>query len=151
VPPSNMEQQTVAGELAVRVGDVERDACVEKLIENCVQGRLSVEELGRRQREALEASTAADLARLVADLPAVNPSVDPLPSQSAVRSFWPASSRDCAVKLATVFGVPATFVTGGVLVAAYANGSSDVSQFSWAVVMGAAGYLTHWVVAKFRR
>jgi len=146
-----MEQQTVAGELAVRVGDVERDACVEKLIENCVQGRLSVEELGRRQREALEASTAADLAGLVTDLPAGNPSVDPLPSQSAVRSFWPASSRDCAVKLATVFGVPATFATGGVLVAAYADGSSDVSQFSWAVAMGAVGYLTHWVVAKFRR
>jgi hypothetical protein len=82
-----MEQQTVAGELAVRVGDVERDACVEKLIDNYVQGRLSVEELGRRQREALEASTAADLAGLVADLPAVNPSVDPLPAQSAVRSF----------------------------------------------------------------
>ena len=63
-----------------------------------------------------------------------------------MRSFWPASNRD-AVKLATVFGVPATFVTGGVLVAAYANGPSDVSQFSWAVAMGAVGYLTHWVVA----
>src|SRR5215203_2400761 len=99
-----MEQQTVAGELAVRVGDVERDACVEKLIENCVQGRLSVEELGRRQREALEASKAADLAGLVADLPAGNPSVDPTPSQSAVRSFWPTATTECDVNLVNVFG-----------------------------------------------
>jgi hypothetical protein len=50
-----------------------------------------------------------------------------------------------------MFGVPATFVTGGVLVAAVADGASDVSQFSWAVVMGTAGYFTHWVISKLKR
>ena len=146
-----MDQQTVAGQLSVRVGDVEREACVEKLTENYVLGRLSVEELDRRQREALEAVTTADLASLVADLPAVHPPVNPLPSRSAASAFWPASGRDCAVKLATMFGVPATFATGGVLVAAYADGTSDVNQFSWAIAMGTAGYLTHWAIARLKR
>ena len=40
------------------------------------------------------------------------------------------SGSDRAVKVATALGVPAAFVTGGVVVAAYADGASDVSQFS---------------------
>jgi hypothetical protein len=145
-----MEQQTVTGEPLVRIGDHEREACIEKLTENYVRGRLTVEELNRRQDQALEAVTAADLATLVADLPAGTPTTTTLSSGSTRTAFWPASRRACAAKLATMCGVPATIVTGGALVAAYADGASDISQFSWAVGVGMAGYLTHWVVTKLK-
>ena len=52
----------------VRVGDAERDACIGSLTDHHLHGRLSVEELDRRQRAALNAVTA-DLAALIADLP----------------------------------------------------------------------------------
>ena len=140
--------QTSAGRPSVRIGDVERDVCVERLIENYVRGRLSAEELDRRQREALESVTAADLAGLVADLPVTEPRGGPKARRLHVSG---SSGSDRAVKVAAALGVPVTFVTGGVVVAAYANGASDVSQFSWAVAMGMAGYLTHWVVARANR
>ena len=41
----------------MRVGDAERDACVAALIEHHLHGRLTVEELDRRQRSALAAVT----------------------------------------------------------------------------------------------
>ena len=53
----------------VRVGDAERDACIDTLTDHHLHGRLPVEELDRRQRAALNAVTAADLAALIADLP----------------------------------------------------------------------------------
>ena len=143
-----MKTQTLAGGPSVRIGDVERDACVERLVENYAAGRLSAEELDRRQREALEAVTAADLAGLVADLPMTDSRGGPKTRRLPVSGF---SGSDRAVKVATALGVPATFATGGVVVAAYADGASDVSQFSWAVAMGVAGYLTHWVVGKVKR
>lgn len=108
-----MELQTVASDLRVRVGDVEREACVEMLTESYVRGRLSTEELDRRRHQALEAVTSADLAGLVVDLPVVDPLRAPVSMRSATGGFWPASGRDCAVKLGTMLGGPATFVTGG--------------------------------------
>src|SRR5688500_836467 len=53
----------------VRIGDTERDECVEALTEHHVRGRLSVDDLDRRHRAALVAVTEADLAALLADLP----------------------------------------------------------------------------------
>ena len=41
----------------VRVGDAERDACTAVLIDHHLHGRLSIEELERRQRAALAAVT----------------------------------------------------------------------------------------------
>jgi len=55
-----METQASGIEMfLVRVGDAERDACIEALAEHHIRGRLSVEELDRRQRAALNAVTAA--------------------------------------------------------------------------------------------
>ncbi len=146
-----MKRQTVSDEPLVRIGDDEREACIERLTDSYVRGRLSTDELDRRQRDALQAVTSADLAGLVADLPAGKSPLLSFASGPTSDAPSPAPSRNVALKAAAMVGVPATFVTGGVVVAAYADGASDVSQFSWAVAMGAAGYLTHWVVAKLKR
>jgi hypothetical protein len=55
--------------LAFRIGDAERDECMETLTEHHVRGRLPVEELDRRHRAALKAETDAELASLLVDLP----------------------------------------------------------------------------------
>src|SRR4051812_13048313 len=54
---------------AVRIGDAERDECMETLTGHHVRGRLPVEELDRRHRAALTAETDAELAGLLVDLP----------------------------------------------------------------------------------
>ena len=51
------------------VGDLERSACAVTLIEHHLQGRLSDEDLERRQRMAMAAVTDDDLRLLLADLP----------------------------------------------------------------------------------
>jgi hypothetical protein len=53
----------------MRVGDAERDACSALLIDHHLHGRLSIDELERRQRASLVAVTEEDLALLLADLP----------------------------------------------------------------------------------
>ncbi|WP_420360742.1 DUF1707 SHOCT-like domain-containing protein [Actinopolymorpha rutila] len=60
----------------VRIGDAERGTCLDALTEHHRYGRLSAEECDRRQQAALEALTAADLGRLVADLPSLPTGVD---------------------------------------------------------------------------
>lgn len=55
--------------VAVRVGDTERDACVMRLIGHHLHGRLSSEDLERRQRLAMTAVDANDLRLLLQDLP----------------------------------------------------------------------------------
>jgi hypothetical protein len=53
----------------LRIGHAERETVVDELTEHHVHGRLDVEELDRRQRAALEATTQAELSALTADLP----------------------------------------------------------------------------------
>jgi hypothetical protein len=81
----------------VRVGNDERDACVEKLIDHHLRGCLSAEELDRRQRAALNAVTAADLAGLVADLPLDNATVGRPRSARPARWSWPVVAKKIAV------------------------------------------------------
>jgi hypothetical protein len=55
--------------IAVRVGDLDRHACVVSLIEHHLQGRLTADDLERRQHLASSAVTTDDLRVLLNDLP----------------------------------------------------------------------------------
>lgn len=57
-------------EPAPLVADAERDAAVARLRRACADGRLSLDEFADRAGEAWAARTGADLAAVVADLPA---------------------------------------------------------------------------------
>ena len=54
----------------IRASDAERDATVERLSAATGDGRLTLEEFSQRMEQATSARTRAELARLVADLPA---------------------------------------------------------------------------------
>jgi hypothetical protein len=54
----------------IRASDAERDATVERLSAAAGDGRLTLEEFSQRMEQATSAGTRAELARLVADLPA---------------------------------------------------------------------------------
>lgn len=129
----------------VRVGNDERDACVEKLIDHHLRGRLSAEELDRRQRAALNASTAADLAALIADLPLDTAAVDQSKSGRSVRRS--------SARTAAVWGGPPVVLLSTATIAAsfesYYYHSEDI--FVTSLVAGVVGYVTHWVVARVRR
>lgn len=55
----------------VRVGDQEREACVEDLRTHFAVGRLTLDEFEERTASALSARIQADLGALTADLPAL--------------------------------------------------------------------------------
>ena len=60
-------------ELSLRVADADRDRVAERLRRAAGEGRLAPEELEERLEAAFAARTQADLAPLVADLPAEPP------------------------------------------------------------------------------
>jgi hypothetical protein len=67
-----MDGTTGNGEPAegIRASDAERDATLERLSAATGDGRLTLEEFSQRMERATSARTRAELARLVADLPA---------------------------------------------------------------------------------
>ncbi|MBA2282952.1 MAG: DUF1707 domain-containing protein [Actinomycetota bacterium] len=69
----------------VRVGDQEREACVEDLRTHFAVGRLTLDEFEERTTSALAARVQADLANLTADLPALRRA----PSGAPVRQLTP--------------------------------------------------------------
>ena len=128
---------------AVRIGDAERDECVEMLAEHHVRGRLSVEELDRRQRAALTALTEADLAALLVDLPGVatqSTRVDRPDGRSL-------GSRVRDARLVKWAAAPASLVAGGVLVAS-ANPHNDETGFAVGFVAAALGFVANAVINK---
>ncbi len=120
----------------MRVGDAERDACLEALVEHHVRGRLSVEEFEHRQRSALDAVTHADLAGLVADLPAEARLREPVPAGG--------SSLQAAGLWA---GPPAVIVAASTVMAA---SLSSHQMFGGFLVASAMGYAAHWLVSRQR-
>jgi hypothetical protein len=66
-----------------RVGDLEREAAVERLRTAAGEGRLTIDELDSRLESALVARTYADLDALTADLPDTRPA--PQPERESVR------------------------------------------------------------------
>lgn len=57
----------------IRASDAERDAAVRALTEAAAEGRITLEELGDRTAQALEAVSRDGLAEVTADLPAAPP------------------------------------------------------------------------------
>jgi Domain of unknown function (DUF1707) len=132
----------------VRVGDAERDTCMTALAEHHVDGRLSVEELDRRQRAALCAITAADLAGLLTDLPntigRLHPSSDAPPVMAA------------RVRRAARWAGPATAMvtTSAVMAVSLQNEVQQWgSQFTFWGYLGssALGFAMHWTLSRTKR
>jgi Domain of unknown function (DUF1707) len=71
----------------LRASDVERDAVVRRLRDECAIGRLSIDELDERVERAYAAVTQRELNRLVSDLPANAPRV--ASGAGRRRFFWP--------------------------------------------------------------
>jgi hypothetical protein len=134
----------------IRVGNDERDACVQKLIDHHLRGRLSADELDRRQHAALNATTAADLAALIADLPIDIGSVD---QSASSRSRRRSSAAMSPARRAAVWGGPPVVLLSAATIAAsyesYYYNSEEI--FATALAAGVVGYVTHWVVARLRR
>ncbi len=146
---------------AVRIGDAEREACVETLNEHHVRGRLSVEELDERQRAALTAVTEADLQELVADLPngrnvRRSPRSQIVSDSCAVQprapgDFWELEPPERALRLLGWAVPPAVLSAGGVVVATVVNSADDLSMFAGGVGTGVLGFATHWALSRRRR
>ena len=137
----------------VRVGDAERDACIELLTEHHVRGRLSVEEFERRQSAALNAVTVADLAALVADLPgAALPLGQPLGQRSAPGNHGPEAALlavSPSARTAALRAGPAALVVAASAVLAASLPSEGM--FAGMVATGVIGYAAHSITARVRR
>ena len=133
----------VEGQFAVRIGDAERDTCLEALGEHHAHGRLTADELERRQQAALTAVTEADVAALLSDLPATNRQVTSLraPERASVVDNWLRGRT-----IAELAAVSCSLTAGGVLVA-------DLTTDEHAFVVGfgatALGYVTHLLSSKW--
>lgn len=134
-------QRGVVGEL-LRVGDAERDACVAVLIDHHLHGRLSVDELEQRQRMALNATTAGDLRRLLADLPQTDVAK---PGRIALPSGMSGTTNRAGRWL-----LPIGTVLGGASFSQWAWQYSAEGPFLGALVGGALGYAVHAAASKFR-
>lgn len=133
----------------MRVGDAERDACLQDLNEHHALGRLSIDELDRRQRATLTAVTALDLAALTVDLPH-----DLTAGRPARRRAWSGVSslfRSRLARRAAIWtGPPAAVVTASTFVVA-ADYRYDEQVFLASLATGAVGYLSHWVACRLKR
>jgi hypothetical protein len=72
---------------ALRASDADRELAVATLRDGAEHGRLSFDELAQRTELAYQATTSAELERLVADLPARESSA-PLPVRTRKRRRW---------------------------------------------------------------
>lgn len=141
-----METVASAGEVAIRIGDAERDRCLSVLNEHHVHGRLSLEELDRRQQLALSAVTADDLASLVEDLPPTSSG-----RTGGFADTWRSLSLDVrAGRLARWAAAPASLIAGGVVVASAAS-YSDEQNFAVGFLAAGLGYTAHLVTSRFSR
>jgi hypothetical protein len=132
-------------QLTLRVGDAERDACAAALIDHHLHGRLSVEELDRRQRAALAAVTTGDLGVLLADLPQGGPPVD-----RRSRRVVSAEASNAATK-AMIRGLPVGVILAGASFAQWAWDYSATGPFLGALATGALGYASHAATVRWRR
>jgi len=140
-----METAAPTGErIMVRIGDQERDECVNALNEHHARGRLSVDELDRRQRAALVAVTDADLAALLVDLPGAAYERSPV---VAAEDWWSLDPRVRAGRMARWAAAPFSLVVGGVVVASAVN-SSDERNFVAGFAAAGLGYVTHFLLAR---
>lgn len=130
-------------QFSVRIGDADRDDCLEALAEHHVRGRISVDELDRRQRLALVAETRADLAALLADLPRNTASS----RVTALSGGMAAGRRLRSLRSARWVAAPLSLATGGGVVV-FADARALENGFVTGVVAAALGYLGHVVAGK---
>jgi len=140
---AEMETRLPGERLAVRIGDAERDSCLEALTKHHTHGRLTADELDLRQRAALTAVTDADLAALLADLPGKRASARVL---SPTGNRGAPDARVHPLKPAKFAAAPASLVAGGVLVADF---TTDEHAFVVGVAAAAIGYVSHLLVSKW--
>jgi class 3 adenylate cyclase len=101
-PPSPVQPQP-----ELRIGDAERQAVLDQLRIHCGAGRLSLDEFSERADAVWRATTASQLAPLLADLPAPRPDGAP-PTPAA-----PAAPAAAAAAVPSPVGDPAPVATGG--------------------------------------
>jgi hypothetical protein len=128
----------------IRIGDAERDECMEALTEHHVRGRLSVEELDRRHRAALTAETDVELAELLADLPHTSPRSD----LAVAGDWWGLEPHVRAARMARWAATPVSLAAAGVLVAA-TDITTDEVGFAAGLMAASIGYLTHLLVTRW--
>lgn len=108
---SELLSQTGATNLGPRIGDVERNACVDRLTQEMVAGRLSEDEFDLRVERALRAQTRPDLDELTTDLSDEEPTA-PV-SRRAAEPVIMLSRRDIAAASAFTAAVGLlTFLIG---------------------------------------
>ena len=134
----------------VRVGDAERDACSAALIDHHLHGRLSIDELERRQRASLVAVTEQDLSLLLADLPEQQSATERRRSGTPSRET-PQEVTRVAIRLA-----PVVAVLGGAwftewLVQINSIAGTAGLGFGGAIATGALAWATHAVIGRSRR
>jgi hypothetical protein len=140
-----METRSSDGRLTVRIGDAEREECLDALSDHHVWGRLTLDELDRRQRAALTAVTRDDLAGLLADLPS---GTSPSGSLAVSEDWWSLAPTVRALRIARWSATPISLAAGGVLVAS-ANPINDESGFAVGFAAAAVGYITHLCLSKW--
>ena len=77
----------------VRIGDTEREAAAASLREHYARGRLTLDEFQQRLDAVFAATTAADLAKITADLPYASPYAPPWPPQQSTGASKPSAAR----------------------------------------------------------
>jgi hypothetical protein len=132
-----------SGQLAVRIGDAERDICLEALGEHHAHGRLTADELDKRQRVALAAVTEADLAALLSDLPSESTSTRSL---AEMGQSWMPDQRVRTPQAVKGAAVLASLIAGGVFVA---DMTTDEHSFFIGLGATALGYVTHLLLSKW--
>ncbi len=133
--------------LTERVGDTERDALIAELNGHHVHGRLSSEELDRRQGLALVAVTRYDLLLLVNDLPRAElPAERPRPAPALREAGWVLAKRgaDVALTASPVVGTAWVF-------AVTFQYSGLEGGLATGLASGAVGYATHVVRSWLKR
>lgn len=133
--------------LLERVGDEERDACISMLNGHQARGRLSLEELDRRQDLALVAVTRYDLMVLVADLPGVGAAME----STSARATWASPELwSTAAKATTVGALSAVPVVLSAWLSVSIWEWDNAGAFYGALMGGAAGYGTYAGKARLR-
>lgn len=119
---------------SMRVGDAERDRCIETLQEQYGDGRLDLDEFRFRVALALRARTEADLATLLADLPVSGRGSRRLrrSARPRKRSARPrkrsAGPRQWRLALATAAAIAGVALSGAVALGAVQDPDADAGQ-----------------------
>lgn len=134
----------LASNLARRIGDQERDECVETLNAHHALGRLSPAELDRRQDLAMVSVTHYDLLSLISDLPALSP--------AGPTSPWSASGGSARVRKivdeVSTTAICAVPVLGSAWFFSYSLNYDNLGTFFGTVWGGVVGYGARVIISK---